>query len=127
VNAAWRASIQGLRVSDPDRSLLAFADHRALHRATVSVAKPVVTLLRDCVPEAKGERASWADILTEYRRRRAFRGDPDYSSDEIRPVAPDICEKAGIPTEIYGNHIYCLDRRLIAAPKRLGPMTRKAR
>jgi hypothetical protein len=24
-------------------------------------AKSVITLLRDCVPEAKGERASWAD------------------------------------------------------------------
>jgi hypothetical protein len=33
VIAAWRCSVRGLPVRDPDRSLLAFADQRALNRA----------------------------------------------------------------------------------------------
>jgi hypothetical protein len=37
VIAAWRASVRGLPVRDADRSLLAFADQRALSRRAVSV------------------------------------------------------------------------------------------
>jgi hypothetical protein len=92
-------------------------------------AGPVIALLKERVPEAEGERASWFEILAEYRRLRASRPElPNYSSDEFGRLLKAICEQAEIPTETIGDHIYCVDRKVISstAPKRLGSMTRKA-
>lgn len=75
--------------------------------------KPVVALLTSSVPEAAGERASWADILIAYRRQREALNGPDYSTEEFGRILRVIGQKAGMRIEIDGDHVFFVGRRVV--------------
>jgi hypothetical protein len=74
--------------------------------------KVVVEFLRQCVPEAEGERVEWGEIFQAFRKW-CVQEDVDPLNGRDFGVALDhICNAARWQTATEGELVYCIDRKV---------------
>ena len=74
--------------------------------------KVVVEFLRQCVPEAEGERIEWGEIFQAFRKWCAQKGVEPLSGRDFGVALDHICNAARWQTATEGELVYCIDRKV---------------
>ena len=74
--------------------------------------KIVVEFLRQCVPEAEGERVEWGEIFQAFRKWCARKGVEPLNGGDFGVALDHICNAARWQTATDGELVYCIDRKV---------------
>ena len=108
----------GATTPAPNRNVVSLSSRKPTKatsppESTASInGKVVVEFLRQCVPEAEGERVEWGEIFQAFRKWCAQKGVEPLNGRDFGVALDHICNAARWQTATEGELVYCIDRKV---------------